>query len=110
MKAALPLGRMRHRLTIEAPVDTTDDNGGVARSFVDAGALWAAIETIGRRRQFLAERPEQSITHHVLFRRREGLTGDFVLRKGARRFRVLAIEDLDTAGRAQRALCEEIKP
>ena len=110
MKAALPVGQMRHRLTIEAPVDAVDDTGGVARAYVDAGALWAAIETVSRRHQFIADRPEQAITHHLLFRRRDGLTGDWVLRKGARQFRVLAIEDIDAAGRVQRALCEEIKP
>ncbi len=110
MSAALPIGRLRYRLAIESPLDTTDDNGGADRTWVAAGTLWASITPTARARRFAADREEQAVTHTIIFRRRDGLTAAMRLRAGARLFRILAIEDADGLARFTRALCEETGP
>ncbi len=110
MSAVPPIGRRRHRLLVEIAVDAPDDNGGVQRSWAAAGAIWASIEPVRLAGGFAAARAEQIVTHHIVFRRRDGLTGDARLREGDRVFRIVAIEDVDDAARFRRAQCEEIGP
>ena len=108
MSAAFPFGRMRHRLTLEAPVDTGDDTGGVNRTYVWAGALWASITPVTMAHRFIASRDEQVVTHQIAFRHRTGLNAAMRFRAGERVFHILAIEDADAARNYMRALCEEI--
>ncbi len=109
MTARYPLGALRHRLVLQTPLDTPDDNGGVARTYVDGPKLWAMIEPMQMSRRFVADREEQSITHRIVLRRRDDLTAAMRLRDGARIFRILAFEDADAARTMQITLCEEIR-
>lgn len=42
-------GELRHRLTLEAPVETPDGAGGVTRSFATVATLWAAVTPVSMR-------------------------------------------------------------
>lgn len=110
MSAPLPIGRMRHRVLIEAPVDVADDNGGVARTYTPSGWLWASITPLRLTHRFVGDRAEQAVTHHIVFRHRDGMNAAMRLRKNERVFRILAIEDADAPPQYLRALCEEIRP
>ena len=110
MSAAHPIGSFRHRLMLEAPVDTADDNGGVSRGWSAVCNLWASIEPQRLAHRFAASREEQTVTHHIVIRRRAGMTAAMRLRRGEQIFRILALEDADPAASFLRALCEEIKP
>lgn len=51
---ALPLiGALRHRVTLEAPVDAPDGAGGYTRSFTPIANLWARITPSGAREDFV---------------------------------------------------------
>ena len=106
---------LRSRLTLEAPVDVADDNGGVSRSYVALDTLWAEISPApidGRLvdDRFVAERMEQYVTHHIRLRFRAGMTAAMRFRLGARVFVIHAIEDPDEHRRFLLCRCEEIKP
>ena len=110
MSARPDIGQLRHRLTIESPGDTPDDEGGVTRVYTASGALWAQIRTLGSVARRAAERDEAVVTHHILFRSTPALTCDMRLRLGARLFRILALDNLDERQTFMRAHCEEIRP
>ena len=110
MSARPFLGQMRHRLVIEVPVDVPDDNGGVARSYIASGGIWAHIRTIRARPRYAAERGEAVATHHILFRAGPVVTVDMRLRKDARIFRITALDYFDDTSTFLRAVCEEIHP
>ena len=39
-------GRLKTRLAIEAPLETDDGQGGVARSFTTVATVWAAVTPV----------------------------------------------------------------
>ena len=105
-----PIGTMRTRLTLEAPVDTTDDTGGVARSYASLAVLWGAVLPASASDRFVAERMEQTITHSVRLRFQAGLTAAMRLRSGARIFFIHGVENIGERSRFLLCHCEEIRP
>lgn len=104
------IGCMRSRLSLEAPVDMTDDTGGVARSYIAQAVVWGAIMPAAASDRFVAERMEQTITHAIRLRFRAGLTGAMRLRLGTRIFLIHGVEDVDESRRFVLCHCEEIRP
>ncbi len=108
MSAAPPLGAMRHRVTLEAPVDTYDDHGGFTRDFAPLTQLWARIEPQSAGQDFVEQRLEQLRRHIVTIRWRNDVTSgmrfDFKGRK-------LVIKGVTDSGERRRFLlcqCEEL--
>lgn len=49
-------GALSRRLTLQAPVDTSDGAGGSTRSFADVTTLWAKVEPVSARYDIVAAR------------------------------------------------------
>ena len=101
---------LRSHLTLETPVDGTDDNGGVTRTYVASAVLWGDITPARASDRFLAGRMEQAITHSIRLRFRPDITGAMRLRLGVRLFFIHGIEDIDERHRFTLCHCEEIRP
>lgn len=111
MSAAIAaIAPMRSRLTLETPVDVTDDNGGVTRSYAAYATLWGTITPARANDRFVAERMEQSITHMIRLRFRPDITGAMRLRLGVRVFIIHGVEDVAERHRFTLCSCEEIRP
>jgi SPP1 family predicted phage head-tail adaptor len=96
------------RLSLEQPVDTPDDIGGVARVWAHVDNLWAQVTTASGSEVFAGQREESVLTHRVLIRWRPDVTGAMRLRDGARIFAIHAAHDWDTQRRFLLLQCEEI--
>jgi SPP1 family predicted phage head-tail adaptor len=92
-------GTLRHRLVLEAPVETADGAGGVARSFATVTTLWAALVPVTARGDVVAADLGASVTHRIVIRSGLDLTTRHRLREGARIFRIVALRDQDGSGR-----------
>jgi SPP1 family predicted phage head-tail adaptor len=92
-------GDLRHRLVLEAPVETPDGAGGVARDYDTIGSLWAKMTPVGMRNDVDADDPGATLTHRIVIRRRSDVTTRHRLRLGARVYRILALRDEDEGGR-----------
>ncbi|RAI44096.1 phage head closure protein [Rhodoplanes roseus] len=92
-------GRLRRRLVLEAPVETADGAGGVLRAFTAVATLWAALEPRAARGAVEADAAGATLTHRILVRAGPQITTRHRLRLGPRMFRVVAVRDLDAAGR-----------
>ena len=110
MSARAPIGGLRRRLTLEAPVDVPDDIGGVTRGFAPVATLWGDIHVVTGARLFVAERPEEDITHLVRIRYRDGLGATMRLRLGARILSIRAVHDVDERRSYLTCHCREVKP
>ncbi|BBF93543.1 phage head closure protein [Blastochloris tepida] len=92
------------RLVIEAPHEVPDGAGGVTRTFVDAGRLWAKLAPLAMDARVIADSSLGVLTHRATVRARAELSTAHRLRLGARRFRIRAVRD---AGRFLELLLEE---
>lgn len=86
-------GLLNKRVTIEAPVETPDGAGGLARSFSAVATVWARFEPSGGTEVIEATCEAQRLGYRVTIRRRAGLTAGHRLNRGGRLFDVHAVED-----------------
>lgn len=102
------LGTLRHRLTLQAPVETSDGAGGVTRSWTSAALLWAAIEPASQEAFIAGEAQAERATHRITMRYRSDVDGSKRLVKGSRVFRILTAFDPDERRARLALLVEEI--
>ena len=89
-----PLASLRQHLVLEAPVDTPDAAGGLARRYVAAGSAWCAVTPLKASDAPLADAPALAITH----------------REGDRVLDIRTVFDPDERRRALVCLCQETRP
>jgi SPP1 family predicted phage head-tail adaptor len=106
----LPIGARSRRFVLELPLERPDGFGGVVRSFAPGPQLWGAMEMLSGAERVRADRPEQSLTHRITLRYRDGVTGAMRLTSGLRRFSIRAASDPDGSRRDLVCLVEEIRP
>lgn len=105
---AAPVGALRRRLLLEAPVATPDGLGGATQSFEIIAAVWGRVEWLSGREHWVRGRPEQAATHRVTLRWRDGVDSGRRLRDGARLYDIRSVADPDGGRRRLVCLVEEI--
>lgn len=103
------IGKLRHRLTLEAAADTPDGADGVVRAWTSLGQVWAAIEPVAASDAVVADKRVGALTHRVVVRHRE-LTLDHRFRLGGRVFTIRALRDREEEGRFLECLVAEERP
>jgi SPP1 family predicted phage head-tail adaptor len=106
----IAIGALRHRLVLEAPVETPDGAGGVAREHVAVATLWAAVTPVAARADVVADAAGQTVTHRIVLRAGPEIGTRHRLRHGARLYRVLTCRALDATGRFIVVDAEEQRP
>jgi SPP1 family predicted phage head-tail adaptor len=86
-------GKLNLRLTLEAPVETPDGAGGVARSYATVTTLWASVVPVSAHGSVEAQALGATITHRIRIRYRADVTLRHRFRYGARTFRVVAVRE-----------------
>jgi len=104
------IGKLRHRLTLEAPDDEPDGMGGVVRLWTPLGAVWAAIEPVAASDAVVADKRVGALTHRIVLRHRDDLTLNHRFRLGSRIFVLRALRDRDEDGRFLECLVAEERP
>ncbi len=110
MSGAPTIGRLRRRVEILVPEDVPDGMGGATRTFVSGGFAWAAVETRRRRESVEDGRLTGLLVHRITLRAGPDVASGMVIRDGARRYRVLAVEPADPLRRYLVCHAEEEEP
>lgn len=108
MSAHVPVGSLRHRLTLQAPLDEGDGAGGTVRSWTDVATLWARVEPLAAAERAEAGRLEAAARLRLTIRHRAGLTHAMRFSAGGRVLEIRGIADPDGRGRWLVCDCEEI--
>jgi SPP1 family predicted phage head-tail adaptor len=101
------IGRLRHRITVEAPLRVPDGAGGVDETWIVVASLWAAVADRGGGERFAADAIEGRTTHEVTLRPHEDLVPANRIRFGPRILQILHVRDADATGTRRVCLCEE---
>jgi SPP1 family predicted phage head-tail adaptor len=105
--ATIDPGALRHRLTLQAPVETPDGAGGVARNYATVATLWAAVTPVLAQGTVEADAFASSVTHRITIRARGDVSTRHRLCEGTRIFRIVATRDPDGTGRFTEIHAEE---
>jgi SPP1 family predicted phage head-tail adaptor len=100
-------GRLKHRVVLEAPVESPDGAGGISRSYAAAATLWAALAPVSARGDVVGAGFATTVTHRLVIRRGPEVTTDHRFRLGTRIFRIVAIREEDSDGRYLEIQSEE---
>ncbi|WP_436640006.1 phage head closure protein [Microbaculum sp. FT89] len=103
----MPLGRLRSRVTLQAPVDADDGAGGTTRSWQDVATLWARVEPLRASERVEAERIEAAVDIRVTIRWRPDVGPAMRLSFGTRVFEIRGLIDREERHRYLDCLCEE---
>lgn len=101
------IGRLRHRLILEALSTSADGGGGVADVWQEVATIWAALTPARSFAESRGGKPEAQMGHKVLMRYRPDLTATMRFRAGQRIFLIQAIRNVEERGVYQEVLCIE---
>jgi head-tail adaptor len=91
-------GQLKTRLQVQAPVETDDGQGGVARSYTTLTTAWAQVMPVSARgggTDVQADAEGATVKYRILLRSNFSLTLQHRLVDGARIYRIAAIRDAD---------------
>lgn len=109
MSKKLTIGEMRHRITFQQEVKTSDGHKGFTVGWQDLVSVWASVEPLSGREYFYSHQIKAELSHRVRIRYRADIT---VKMRIKHRGRVLGIESiLDKKERREELeiLCKEEK-
>ena len=98
------IGRLRHRLTLEAASRANDGGGGTVCSWEALGELWGAVEAATGKEAVAADRVTGRAAYQIIIRYRDGVTPAMRFRRGTEAFDILAALDKD--GRRRFLVCQ----
>jgi SPP1 family predicted phage head-tail adaptor len=83
-------GDLNRRLTLLAPVETADDEGGVVRSYQTVTTLWAQVLPLSAGAEVAADSLGAALRYAIVIRYRDDVTTRHQLQDGAHVYRVIA--------------------
>ena len=83
-------GDLNRRLTLQAPSETDDGAGGVARSYVTVAMLWAQVTPQAMRADIAADSLGAVLRYRIVIRCRDDVTGRHHLVGGGTIYRIIA--------------------
>ncbi|MGJ0510418.1 MAG: phage head closure protein [Methylocystis sp.] len=108
MSAPPPIGALRHRVTLEGPVDLYDGLGGFTRDFAPLAQIWARVETQSVNEDFVEQRREQLRRSAVTIRWRSDVMSQMRFDFRGRKLLIKGVVDGDERRRFLICQCEEI--
>ena len=101
------IGRLRHRLTLEAAERTADGGGGASETWTSIAQVWGRIRPLGGTEVFESDALTGRLSHEIVVRYWAGVVPAMRLRHGDRIFEIVAVADIDERHRWLRCTCVE---
>jgi SPP1 family predicted phage head-tail adaptor len=102
----IPIGKLRHRMTIERETLTGDGGGGAVAVWEDVGEVWGAIEAVSGGERLEADRTAGHVSYVITIRHRSGVEPAMRFRRDEELYRIPALTDRTGRRRFLHCLCE----
>lgn len=103
-------GRLRHRITIQEPVESSDGMGGVTTTWNTFATIWANIRPLRGREYIAAQQTQSGITHKIEIRYLENLTPKKRVKWNSRYFDIESVLDVFERNKQMDLMCVETFP
>ncbi len=101
-------GPLRHRITIEAPVESQGSDGSTLTTWETFAEAWASIEPLIGREYFAQQREQAAVSHKIRMRHRPGITHQMRVSWGARLFEIESVLNIGERNREIVLMCKEV--
>lgn len=95
----MAIGKLRHRITIQEPTETTDNHGGYTESWSTFATVWARISPMSASEKHFADKLEEEVTHKIKIRSLSGLSAKMRIQFGSRIFKIVGHRDIEERGK-----------
>lgn len=107
-------GKLRHRLQLQAPIESADSVGGQNLSLDENwntyATVWGMVEPLGGREFMNADQVVQEGTHRITIRGRQPIQANHRIVYKARKFGITNPSDLEERGITLVLMVKEIAP
>ena len=101
------IGKMRYKIEVQSPVNTTDTGGGSTRTWSTVSTRWANIIPKSGNESYRQGQVQETLTHEVTIRWLENIGTNYRLKYGNRLFNIKNLKNIDERGRYIVMQCEE---
>ena len=84
------IGDLDRRLVLQAPDESDDGAGGIARSYTPVTTLWAQVMPLSGRADVAADNPGAALRYRIVIRYRDGVTTRYRFQDGSEIYRVIS--------------------
>lgn len=102
-------GRLRHRLTLQEPVEARNSYNEVITTWALVAVVWGSVEPLSGREFFDAEHVQSEITHRVRLRYRAGITPEMRVLHEGRDLRIESVIDYRELHSELQLMCKEMR-
>jgi SPP1 family predicted phage head-tail adaptor len=104
------IGKMRQRVTLQKPVETTDAGGGRSITWTDVETVWAGFRPLSGRETIHAMGLANPVSHRVEIRHRTDIEPSWRLSYDGRLFSIQSVVDPDERKKTLRLMVQEGLP
>ena len=87
----MKIGRLRHKIIIEKPTETTSDTGDVIQSWAEFATVWAEVTPLRGREYWASKQITSEITGKIKIRYLNGITQKMRVKFDSRIFNIEAV-------------------
>ncbi len=89
------LGKLLHRITIEAPAESSDGQGGGLQTWATFATVWAEVKPASAFERFNSQRVEADVTHKIRVRYNKDITAAMRISFDNRKFQIKGVRPDD---------------
>ena len=101
------IGKMRHQVEIQRPVNTTDTGGGSARTWATVSTRWANIKPVSGVETYRQGQVQEALTHEIMIRHTSDIGTNYRVKYGTRVFNIKHLRNIDERNRFIIMKCDE---
>ena len=105
---AVMAGKLRHRITLQTPVEARNGYNEAITTWSTVATVWASVEPISGREFFAAEHVQSEVTHRVRMRWQSGITPDMRVLFDSRVLKVEAVINYGERRTDLQLMCQEV--
>jgi len=102
------IGDLRHRITIQQPVESSNTFGEVEKTWQDIATVWASIEPLRGREYFDSQQINAEVTTRIRIRYRPGIKPKMRVVYGERIFDIQSVIDVEERHKEIHLMCKEV--
>ncbi|MGB9780623.1 phage head closure protein [Caldanaerobacter sp.] len=102
------IGELRHRITIQQPVESSNTFGEVEKTWQDVATVWASIEPLRGREYFNSQQINAEVTTQIRIRYRPGIKPKMRVVYGERIFDIQSVIDVEERHKEIHLMCKEV--
>ena len=91
----MDIAKLRHRITIEEPIETLTDAGEVAQTWTTFATVWAQITPLASREYWASRQVNAEVTGQITIRSIDGIDSKMRVKFGIRIFNILAVINIE---------------